>query len=301
MRILPWVSVLLLPAALRAADVNVYLLGGQSNMQGVGSVAKLTPGQKSPPGVLFWRLDGKGFEPLRLGKTVTSTKGDFGPEVGLGLALGDASSPVCFVKSYRSGTGLDGGWKDQQWLGGTGPGRLNFYPGTSDSDPDRGLSYIAMIDAYRAALADIRKRGDTPVVGAFFWMQGEQDTKRSESATAYAKNLKRLRERVEQDLGLTGLPLVFGQVAPYGDRPGEKPAPLYVYRKQVRAAQAACDSASKSPDAMPLARMVSTDGFSQIADHVHYDAAGQLRLGKAFAEAYRAMNAPVAKNRAPAK
>jgi hypothetical protein len=37
--------------------------------------------------------------------------------------------------------------------------------------------------------------------------------------------------------------------------------------------------------------MVSTDGFGLLADTVHYDAAGQLRLGKAFAEAIKELAA----------
>lgn len=278
-----------------AAEVKVYLLAGQSNMQGLGKVSGLTAAQKAPAGIFFWRLDGKGFEPLRPGKTITASKGEFGPEVALALELAKAGEPAYLVKSYRGGTGLDAGWNDQKHVGGTGPGRWNFYPGTGDSDPDRGLSYIAMIGAFRAALADIRKRGDTPVVQSIFWMQGEQDTKTEPTAAAYAKNLKRLRDRVEQDLGLSRVPFIFGQVAPYGDLPGEKPEPKYIFRKQVRAAQAACDAASKSPEAMPLSRMVSTNGFTQIADHVHYDTDGQLALGKAFHRAFVELTAAPAK------
>jgi hypothetical protein len=37
--------------------------------------------------------------------------------------------------------------------------------------------------------------------------------------------------------------------------------------------------------------MVSTDGFSLMPDTVHYDAAGQLRLGKAFAAALKELAA----------
>ena len=44
-----------------AAEVDVYLLGGQSNMEGQGNIADLTEAQKQFPNeVYFW--NGKEFE-----------------------------------------------------------------------------------------------------------------------------------------------------------------------------------------------------------------------------------------------
>ena len=40
-------------------------------------------------------------------------------------------------------------------------------------------------------------------------------------------------------------------------------------------------------EAIPGAVMVSTDGFGLLSDTVHYDTSGQLKLGRAMAEAAR--------------
>jgi hypothetical protein len=54
---------------------------------------------------------------------------------------------------------------------------------------------------------------------------------------------------------------------------------------------AAADERSGRPEALPRARMVSTDGFGMLPDTVHYDAAAQLALGRAFAAALQAIRA----------
>ncbi len=64
-------------------EVDVYLLGGQSNMQGVGKIAELS---KSIPEKILYAFywNGSEFEPLVLGKTKVSTRvGEFGPKSAL--------------------------------------------------------------------------------------------------------------------------------------------------------------------------------------------------------------------------
>lgn len=114
-------------------------------------------------------------------------------------------------------------------------------------------------------------------------MQGEQDSKHELSATTYAASLRHLRQRLADDLKLQGpLPLVFGQVLPH-----EPALPRFTHRKEIRQQMAAADERSGKAEAIPLARMVSTDGFELLPDTVHYNAAAQLRLGYAFAEAMK--------------
>jgi len=52
---------------------------------------------------------------------------------------------------------------------------------------------------------------------------------------------------------------------------------------------AAADERSGRAEALPRARMVSTDGFGLLPDTVHYDAGGQVALGRAFAAALLAI------------
>lgn len=134
------------------------------------------------------------------------------------------------------------------------------------------------------AIAALQTRGDTPVIRGFAWMQGEADAKHERSATDYATSLRRLRDRLAADLGVESLPLVFGQVLPH-----EPAVARFTHRREIRAAMAAADERSGRPEALPRARMVSTDGFGLLPDTVHYDAGGQVALGRAFAAALLAI------------
>lgn len=269
-------------AAAGAGDVDVYLFGGQSNMQGIGKIADLPADvTREPPNTFFWT--GRTFEPLVVGTTTTSTRvGEFGPEIGFATAS-PAERPRYLVKHAASGMPLHHGWNAAAWVGDPpAPKRRNFYPGERPDDPNQGTLYREMLARFRAGIAAVRQRGDTPAVRGFLWMQGEADAKHERSATDYAASLRRLRDRLAADLDLESLPFAFGQVLPH-----ERAMARFTHRREIRAAMAAADGRSGSPTAIPLARMVPTDGFGLLPDTVHYDAAGQLALGRAFAEALR--------------
>ncbi len=271
-------------AASREADV--WLLGGQSNMQGTGKIADL-PGDhpRTIPHAWFW--NGTGFEPLELGKTKTSGRdGEFGPEIGFALEMATAARPVYLIKYNASGMPLHHGWHGSQWVDGEPqPGRRNFYPGERADDPNQGVLYLAMLAQFKAGVENLEQSGRQPIVRGLLWMQGEQDAKHLVSATAYVASLRRLRQRLAADMGTaTDLPLAFGQVLPH-----EPAMDRFTNRTEIRAQMAAADMDSGKPEAMPRTRMVSTDGFGLAADTVHYNAEGQLRLGRAFASAMKVM------------
>lgn len=264
--------------ALRAVDV--VLLGGQSNMQGIGKVADLPADlPRAVPNTFFW--NGKAFEPLVAGVTRSSSRPDeFGPEIGLGLGLATAAAPVYLIKNSASGMPLHAGWNAAKWEGpAPGPGRKTFYPGEKAGDPNTGTLYRGMLAEYRAGLAHLEKAGQAPVVKGFVWMQGEADAKHEVSAREYGESLRRLRARLAADLGLPSPPpLVFGQVLPH-----EPAMERFTHRAEIRQAMATADERSGQPAAQPGVRMVSTDGFGVLPDTVHYTADGLLRLGRAFA------------------
>lgn len=266
------------------AEADVWLLGGQSNMQGIAKIAGL-PAEvpRAVPHAFFW--NGEAFEPLVLGRTRTSAReGEFGPEVGFALGIATADRPVYLVKYHASGMPLHHGWHGNQWAGGEPqPERRNFHPGENPDDPNQGTLYRAMLARFQAGLDQLREDGRKPNIRGFLWMQGEQDSKHPESATNYAASLKRLRARLAADLGAAPeLPLVFGQVLPY-----EPALERFTHRTEIRAQMAAADMESGKPEAMARTRMVSTDGFGLVADTVHYNADGQLRLGRGFASAMK--------------
>jgi hypothetical protein len=263
--------------------VDVYLLAGQSNMQGTGRVDALPADWRRPfDGVWFW--SGSAFEPLEPETTrLSSRPGEFGPELGFARGLRDAgrTGPLYLVKFHRSGQGLHAGWDGNRWVGPTpGPGRATFYPGDAPDDPDTGRHYRSWLEQVRAAAAGLRAAGLDPVFRGVVWMQGEQDSKHADAAGSYASNLRRLRARLGEDLGAPGLPWVYGQVLPH-----EPAQARFTHRERIRAEMAALDARSGAATATPGMWMVPTDGMPLHADTVHYDAEGQRRLGLAFGAA----------------
>lgn len=262
--------------------VDVYLLAGQSNMQGIGKIADLPASVPHQiPYAYFWNQ--REFEPLVLSNTKTSTRiTEFGPEVGFALATARAHHPVYLVKYHASGMPLHFGWNGNNWIGeSVAPGRRNFYPGKAPGDESTGTLYIAMRSEFRKAVQSLADAGLTPKIRGMLWMQGEQDSKHQVSATSYAASLKLLRQRLAEDLDLgEELPLVFGQVLPH-----YPPLERFTHRDEIRAQMAACDFRSGKPEAMKNTIMVSTDGLPLLPDTVHYDAAGQLELGLKFGRA----------------
>jgi len=264
-----------------ADTVHVYLLAGQSNMQGIALIKDLKPEQKKIPSqTYFW--NGKSFEPLVVGKTKTSTRsGEFGPEIGFSQEIRKSSENCYIIKFHASGMPLFYGWDGNKWMGDDkAPHRTNFYPGEKAKDPNQGKLYKKMIQRFKAGIKALKKEGHTPVIDGFVWMQGEQDSKHEISATHYAAALKQLKLRVGEDLNVKQLPMSFGQVLPY------TPAlARFTHRKEIRQQMADADMNSGKPEAIPQTRMVSTDGFPQRRDHVHYNAEGQMMLGKQLAKA----------------
>lgn len=261
-------------------DVDVYILSGQSNMQGVGQCEELPVSwREAPAQVEFW--DGVHFAPLEPGVTKTAGKvSEFGPEVGFARTLSAASpsAPIRLIKVHRSGQPLHWGWDGGKWVGGApAPGRRTFWPGEGPDDACAGTHYLALRDACRAALAALRARGENPTVRGMVWMQGEADAKHETSAKEYAESLALLDRRLTEDLGVARFPLVFGQVLPH-----EPALPRFTHRVELRSSQAAADRHSGDPRAIPDAWMVPTEAMPLRDDTVHYDTCGQMALGQVF-------------------
>ena len=263
--------------------IRVLLLGGQSNMQGMGKVSQLSPAQAAPiAGVRFWT--GDAFEPLDPKVTPLSLRpGEFGPEIGLlrRLRAGGDDAPIAVIKHFVGGQGLDAGWDGDSWRGeAAGPGRKTFYPGERAADPNTGLHYQSWLTRMRAGLAALRKEGLEPEVIGIVWVQGERDAIRLESARRYDANLLRLRERLAEDLALPSPPaLAFARVLP-----AAADVPRFAARADLLKAMDRLDDGSARP-LNPGVRGARTDGFGCLPDKVHFDTKGQLQLGAALADA----------------
>ncbi|NWK56804.1 hypothetical protein HW115_14370 [Verrucomicrobiaceae bacterium N1E253] len=256
-----------------AAPVDVYLFGGQSNMQGIGKIAELgQEDKKAIPNARFF--NGTSFTPITPGTTKTShRKGEFGPEIGFARWMSQHDQSVHIIKYAASGMPLHHGWNGNRWQGGVPtPKRRNFYPGLSDQDPNQGTLYRAMIKRFQQGVENLKKQGHTPVIKGFVWVQGEQDSKHEISASQYAKSILHLRQRIAEDMDCPMLPMALPQVLPH-----EPAKDRFTHRKEIRAELQALKHTR--------IQVIDSADWPLKADTVHYNAQGQLALGKAMAKA----------------
>lgn len=228
-------------------DVKVFLLGGQSNMAGVGLNNDLPAPYNAPQAAVnFWN---GAWVPTAPGFGNQSTQ--FGPEIMFARMLSNAlqGADVRLVKYGVSGSNLA-----VQWNPATGP------------------LYAAFRAKVNAALADLSARGLNYRVEGMIWMQGESDALNAAYADSYAANLSNLIATVRSEFGSPDMPFVMGRILPYFDStpPGGNAI--------VRAAQVAVGTAHTN------VTWFNTD-TCQMASYNsgHYDAVGQLDLGGLFA------------------
>ena len=132
-------------------------------------------------------------------------------------------------------------------------------------DADRGALYPRLIRHVRQVMQD----EDVDLL-ASLWMQGESDSRYQPAAAQYQHNLKRLIADIRQDLDQPRLQFVLGMVNPAPAR--------FAFLSTVRAAQ------KQVAQTTPLVSLVDTAGLTRHADELHYDTAGQLELGRRFAQ-----------------
>lgn len=232
----------------------VFILAGQSNMEGYGNSSELSDTHKAlPPNVTY----------LKNGQLSDFTAHErFGPEVGFAHEMSRhfPQQSITLIKFAVGGTSLLA-WAPQ-WLeenaeltgnGGAGP----LY--------ERLFGFIAQVDSNNAA-----------DFAGVLWMQGERDARFANVGSQYADNFRGLIEQIRLDLGRPDLPFFYGQVNP--------PVQRYPAVTEVRQAQ------SDSQRMISGLKMVLTDGLSKLEDNLHYDTEGQLELGRRFAEAYLNFN-----------
>jgi len=173
-------------------------------------------------------------------------------------------------------------------------------PGSDWSPNSSGELYDRLVNNVSSAMSSLQADGKTPILAGLFWMQGESDGKsgnlaggqtpprQPETADAYEANLSEFIARVRTDLAVADLPVFVGQIK-IGDDPSiitdpdsnfNTPFGEWDGTPTIQAAQNAVAGAD------PRTYLVPTDSFSLGDDFLHFDQAGQLDLGEAFANAY---------------
>lgn len=106
-------------------------------------------------------------------------------------------------------------------------------------------------------------------IEAIVWMQGETDARNTETAEKYEGNLKIFIASLRKDLKAENVPFILGRITQKDIN--------FPMEKQIRAAQ---DQIGKEN---PNIIVIPTDDITKIYDKVHFDAKGQVELGRRFA------------------
>ena len=234
--------------------VKVFILAGQSNMDGCGIGEELPKKYNSPPeNVLVWDNNKKLW--VELGETTFSIrrKKQFGPEMAFSHALAAAypDHTIALVKTSGGGTKLY-----SQWV------------------PD-SVMYRHCFSNLENATGQLTEAKQSYEICGMLWMQGESDSETLEMANAYERNLKLLFADVRRRTLKPDLPIVIGRIS----SSLLKKTP-WVF-DQAEIVQKAQDDVAMAD---PFIRIINTDKFSTLEDNTHFDTKAQLKLGKKMAK-----------------
>ena len=230
--------------------VQVYILAGQSNMQGHGTVNVPPDSRNGGKGTLEYLVrDAASAGQFRhtvnqngdwrvrddvwiwsLGRTGGLSVGygagqdKIGPEFQFGHVMGDhVDNPVLLIKTAWGGKSLN---KD-------------FRPPSSGGEV--GPYYTQMIQHIKEVLADIKKHmpsyaGQGYMLSGFGWHQGWNDRIDQKANDAYEENMVNFIHDVRQELGVKNLPFVIAETGMTG--PEEKhPRALSLMKAQADVAR----------------------------------------------------------------
>ena len=236
-------------SAFASETVKVFILAGQSNMQGHGKVAsdlKANDGKGSlewlvqnpatasrykhlvdkdgkwinREDVQIWYLERKG----NLAPGFGHREGYIGPELGFGQVVGGAfKEPVMLIKLAWGGKSLA---KDFR---------------TPSSGGEVGLYYKDVLNLTKQALADAKKNfpqyadSNLELVG-FGWHQGWNDRVNQRFNDEYEQNLANLIRDLRKDLGVPQLPFVIAETGMSG-REETHPRALSLMKAQAGVAK----------------------------------------------------------------
>jgi alpha-galactosidase len=236
-----------LPAAERPRPVKVFILAGQSNMQGKAKLSLLDYQARQPATRGFFkhfRQGDKWIERDDVWIKYREEKGKLtagygspkcvGPELEFGFVVGEHyMEQVLLIKTAWGGKSL---YKDfrppsarlppasvlDRMLAEQKKGK----PATTIEDlkGQFGASYRAMVDEVRSTQADLKRHfpayaGQGHELAGFIWFHGWNDMINADYTAAYTDNLAHLIRDVRKDLKAPGLPAVVGLMGVGGTNP----------------------------------------------------------------------------------
>lgn len=268
-------------------DIDVYLIGGQSNALGISPIRELS-----------WEMNSKSYKEIRIYAAGQNTKNptatgqqlnnnadewtivktglgvnsaSFGPEIGMAevlqpfYPLKENKAQAAIIKYTWGGTELWNRWlPPSSYEQGIGE-RAIF---TRIDDKRAGDLYCNFVYTARARLDDLRSEGFNPIIKGMVWMQGEGDATNLTKTQYYGKNLENLINDIRSEFQTDDMPFVVGEIRSL----------IPSFRDDLRAIQAAIAKE------IPNVHFVSTMDLSVgLLDWWHFDAPSMLSLGQRFA------------------
>jgi hypothetical protein len=229
---------------------KLFLLGGQSNMDGCGRSEELPESyQAHPANVVAWDNRKQCWVPLTKDSMAIARRQQFGPEIAFAHRIAKAfpDQMIAIIKTSAGGTKLH-----TQWV----PGKV---------------MYQKFIRNFRKACAQLEAAGVDYEVAGMLWMQGESDSETVEMAEAYEANLKLLVADVRKQTRRADLPIVVGRIS---SSLLKKTPWNFDQAKTVQAAQEAVAAEDEH------VHIINTDALSTLKDNTHFNTKAQLTLGK---------------------
>jgi hypothetical protein len=281
----------LLFAAPATAATLVFLLGGQSNMAGLGGyngyLGNNQPPWTNPPydradlpcpapynqpldAVKFWNytpdaVSGSVHNPsvgngwISLQNNYGYRNDTFGPELSFGARLHEfyPNDEIYLVKTGISGTTLGGDW-----------------------NPTSGATYNLFKSRTTAALNSLAAKN--PTIAGMIWMQGESDAATPSYATNYAANLKNFVNKVRTTFNAPNMKFVAGEIT---NMSVVALGATQANTDLVRNSQANISSQIANSSSF------NTDDLTW-AYYGHYGTQGQIELGNRFAAQFAPVPEP---------
>lgn len=265
------------------SKVFLYLLIGQSNMQGAGSPYSATLDAPHPRVVKFGSRNG--LEPIFVkgGHPLTMLESVAGP-IGMGVEFGKTtiaaqSDPEIVVVLINHAMGSSA----IQW----------WAPGVVDNkqvNPLTGLNYRL----YDEAVARVNAASNYGVLKGVLWHQGEYNaadqTDPLSDPDGYSARLQDLVRNLRASFSNPNLPFVCGKFVPASWVDGSGGTVTFSGLPHRSTVEAALMSL---PTQVPSTACINNDGLRGNADNlIHFDAYSQRLLGQRYAAAMMSLQAP---------
>lgn len=264
------IATILVSLSFSKTAVPVFLFSGQSNMVSMASVTDLSADQKKTIDDIMINVSGD-CDPSKKGKWLSLGPGfgsqsvNFGMELFFGKTLADSmpDKKIAFIKNAINGSSLgnSNGWLPPSSNNGTG-----------------GTHYQNLMRHIDEAIGSFHTAFDTslyyPRWAGFIWLQGESDAMSQNLADAYQNNLENLIKDIRARLESPDLPVILPMITT---------GSLWVYSAKIRSADLAVKEKYKNIDT------VETKNY-RIPDNMHYDASGQINIGRFAALRWLAMH-----------